>query len=112
MFLRHSRGGCTAVYTIKDFDAWDEALQHICFGLNTHMSLATHTSDVVNVRRLRFAESWDVAFAYDDDVAPSPLADGSGVQRWEIRRICGDRIHKQLSELLVEWVGFDTSHLK
>jgi hypothetical protein len=225
-----------AVYTVKDFDAWDEALPHICFGLNTHMSLATHTSafemahgfparvpltlelpasggrgvsgaaeaadialtirnrfqaaadhsaaaqvrlgamldlrsraadvkvgdevwldgahntvagtqlpsklaarwygpytvlevrggavklrlpaelgnmsDVVNVRRLRFAESRDVAFADDDDVAPSPLADGSGVQRWEIRRICGDRIHKRRPELLVEWVGFDTSHLK
>ena len=33
-----------AVYTVQDFDAWDEALPHICFGLNTHMSLATHTS--------------------------------------------------------------------
>ena len=225
-----------AVYTVKDFDAWDEALPHICFGLNTHLSLATRTSafelahgfparvpltlelpasggrgvagaaepsdialtirnrfqaaadhsaaaqvrlgamldlrsraadvkvgdavwldgshntvagtqlpaklaarwygpftvlevrgaavrlrlpaelgnmsDVVNVRRLRFAEVRDVAFADDDDVAPSPIADGSGVQRWEIRRICGDRIHKRRPELLVEWVGFDTSHLK
>ena len=208
-----------AVYTVKDFDAWDEALPHICFGLNTHLSLATRTSafelahgfparvpltlelpasggrgvagaaepsdialtirnrfqaaadhsaaaqvrlgamldlrsraadvkvgdavwldgshntvagtqlpaklaarwygpftvlevrgaavrlrlpaelgnmsDVVNVRRLRFAEVRDVAFADDDDVAPSPIADGSGVQRWEIRRICCDRIHKR-----------------
>jgi len=46
-------------------------------------------SDVVNVRRLRFAASRDVAFPNVDDVTPSPLADGSGVQRWEIRRICG-----------------------
>ena len=69
-------------------------------------------SDVVNVRRLRFAASRDVAFPEDDDVTPSPLADGSGVQRWEIRRICGDRIPKRRPELLVEWVGFDTSHLK
>ena len=69
-------------------------------------------SDVVNVRRLRFAETRDVAFADDDDVSPAPLADDSGVQRWEIRRICGDRIHKRRPEVLVEWVGFDTSHLK
>ena len=225
-----------AVYTVRDFDAWDEALPHICFGLNTHPSLATHMSafehahgfparvpltldlpatagrgvagapevsevalkvqnrlraagdqaaaaqvrigrildrrsraadvkvgdwvwldgahnsvagtqmpaklaerwygpypvlevrgaavrlqlpaelgdmsDMVNIRRLRFAETRDVAFADDQDVVPEPIADASGAQRWEVRRLCGDRVHQRRPEILVEWAGLDRSYLK
>ena len=33
-----------SVASVTDFDQWDRALPHICFGLNTHVSSATHTS--------------------------------------------------------------------
>ena len=33
-----------SVASVTDFDQWDRALPHICFGLNTHISSATHTS--------------------------------------------------------------------
>lgn len=33
-----------AVSSITDFDQWDQALPHLCFGLNTHPSSATHIS--------------------------------------------------------------------
>jgi hypothetical protein len=34
----------TAVASVTDFDQWDQALPHLCFGLNTHPSSATNTS--------------------------------------------------------------------
>jgi hypothetical protein len=33
-----------AVLSVTDFDQWDQALPHLCFGLNTHPSSATHMS--------------------------------------------------------------------
>ena len=33
-----------AVSSVTDFDQWDQALPHLCFGLNTHQSSATNTS--------------------------------------------------------------------
>ena len=33
-----------AVASVTDFDQWDQALPHLCFGLNTHPSSATNTS--------------------------------------------------------------------
>ena len=33
-----------AVASVTDFDQWDQALPHLCFGLNTHPSAATGTS--------------------------------------------------------------------
>jgi len=33
-----------AVSSVTDFDQWDQALPHLCFGLNTHPSSATHVS--------------------------------------------------------------------
>ena len=33
-----------AVSSVTDFDQWDQALPHLCFGLNTHPSSATNTS--------------------------------------------------------------------
>ena len=30
--------------SVTDFDQWDQALPHLCFGLNTHPSSATHAS--------------------------------------------------------------------
>jgi hypothetical protein len=33
-----------AVSSVTDFDQWDQALPHLCFGLNTHPSSVTHTS--------------------------------------------------------------------
>jgi hypothetical protein len=33
-----------AVSSVTDFDQWDQALQHLCFSLNTHPSSATHVS--------------------------------------------------------------------
>ena len=33
-----------AVSSVTDFDQWDQALPHLCFGLNTHPSSATHIS--------------------------------------------------------------------
>jgi hypothetical protein len=32
------------VTTVTRYDEWDTTLSYICFGLNTHMSLATGTS--------------------------------------------------------------------
>jgi hypothetical protein len=32
------------VSSVTDFDQWDQALTHLCFGLNTHPSSATHVS--------------------------------------------------------------------
>jgi hypothetical protein len=32
------------VASVTDFDQWDQALLHLCFGLNTHPSSATNTS--------------------------------------------------------------------
>ena len=34
----------TAVDTVVQYDEWDEALPHVTFGLNTHMSTATKVS--------------------------------------------------------------------
>ena len=33
-----------AVASVTDFDQWDQALPHLCFGLNTHPSSVTQTS--------------------------------------------------------------------
>jgi hypothetical protein len=33
-----------AVASVTDFDQWDQALPHLCFGLNSHVSSATGTS--------------------------------------------------------------------
>jgi len=33
-----------AVSSVTDFDQWDQALPHLCFGLNTHPSSVTNTS--------------------------------------------------------------------
>ena len=33
-----------AVSSVTDFDQWDQTLPHLCFGLNTHPSSATNTS--------------------------------------------------------------------
>ena len=33
-----------SVASVTDFDQWDQALPHLCFGLNTHPSSATNTS--------------------------------------------------------------------
>jgi hypothetical protein len=35
---------CGTVVTVTSYDEWDEALPHLCFGLNTHVSSATDVS--------------------------------------------------------------------
>jgi hypothetical protein len=35
---------CGAVVTVTSYDEWEEALPHLCFGLNTHVSSATGVS--------------------------------------------------------------------
>ena len=67
-----------------------------------------HASNMVNMHRLKFFEARDVAFGIDD-VLIKPLQDGAGVQRWEIWRIVGHRLHKQHQEMYVEWAGYDQS---
>ena len=77
----------------------------VCLDLPAEMG---HASNMVNMRRLKFFEARDVALEVDD-VPLRPLADGAGVQRWEIRRIVGHRLHKQRQEMYVEWAGYDQS---
>ena len=67
-----------------------------------------HADNTVNMRRLKFFEPRDVAFGVDE-MPLEPLQDVTGVQRWEIRRIVGHRLHKQRSEMYVEWAGYDQS---
>ena len=62
----------------------------------------------MNMRRLKFFEPRDVVFGVDE-MPLEPLQDAVGVQRWEIRRIVGHRVHKQRSEMYVEWAGYDQS---
>jgi len=67
-----------------------------------------HASNMVNMRCLKIFEARDVAFGVDD-VPIKHLEDSAGVQRWEIRRIVGHRLHKQRQEMYVEWAGYDQS---
>jgi len=67
-----------------------------------------HADNTVNMRRLKFFEPRDVAFGANE-MPLRPLQDVGGVQRWEIRRIVGHRLHKQRQEMYVEWAGYDQS---
>lgn len=65
-------------------------------------------SNLVNMRRLKFFEPRDSVFG-ESDLPLEPLQAGDGVQRWEVRRILGHRLHKQREEMYVEWAGYDQS---
>ena len=67
------------------------------------------TSDVINVRRLKFFHQRDAEFGDDDD-PPHPLIDPLGVARYEISRILWHRVLNRRPEYAVEWKGYDTSH--
>jgi len=65
-------------------------------------------SNLVNMRRLKFFEPRDSVFG-ESDLPLEPLQTIDGVQRWEVRRILGHRLHKQREEMYVEWAGYDQS---
>lgn len=65
-------------------------------------------SNLVNMRSLKFFELRDSVFG-ESDLPLEPLRAGDGVQRWEVRRILGQRLHKQREEMYVEWAGYDQS---
>jgi hypothetical protein len=65
-------------------------------------------SNLVNMRRLEFFELRDSVFG-ESDLPLEPLQAGDDVQRWEVRRILGHRLHKQREEMYVDWAGYDQS---
>lgn len=67
------------------------------------------TSDVVNLRRLKFFEQRDADLGVDDSPL-KPLIDPLGVERYEISRILGHRVLNRRPEYWVEWSGYDMSH--
>jgi len=67
------------------------------------------TSDVINLRRLKFFEQRDADLGVDDSPL-KPLIDPLGVEHYEISRFVGHRVLNRRPEYLVEWSDYDMSH--
>ena len=64
------------------------------------------THNQIYMSWLKFFEARDAELG-EGETAPEPLLGHDGVMHYEINRICNARTHKKVSELWVEWQGYN-----